>query len=150
MTSYPVPGLTLAEQPGGILLRICLWEEARGEQDEGGRLESVAMFAVARVVYTRAQKQGKSIKDIILAHRQFSWTEDKQRAKALLAHRLDPTSWERADTVADLIESGDPYDPTNGADHYYNPKVATPAWGRGHPEWHETAQLGNHIFGVCP
>lgn len=145
----PDPLLPLDQQQPRVVFRMNLWAEARGEQDHGGRLESLAMLAVGCVVMNRAKAKGKTPMEIILARLQFSWTRpvDPNHMKVLRADTIDPISWERADTVADLIEAGAVTDTTDGATHYYNAKLATPDWGRGHPGWVEKVVIGNHVFG---
>lgn len=125
------------------MLRLCLWGEARGEQAEG-------QLAVAWVIKNRADKQGNSIKEVILAPWQFSSFnhDDPNRDKMLSAHQFDPTGWARINAVCDLFESGYTIDPTKGATHYYVERMPNPPkWGRGHPTWDETAVVGRHVFG---
>lgn len=156
----PVPGLPLEAQPEGILHRILLWGEARGETDDAGALESVAMLAVAFVPANRAARRKTSIRAEILRPWQFSCfnANDPNRAKLLDAPTIDPASWERADTVVDLFESGLVLDPSRGATHY----VVASLWNRDplNPasiKWFEAPEiaarrtvelvrLGHHVF----
>lgn len=156
----PVPGLQIEQQPEGVLLRMLMWGEARGEQDQGGRLESIAMLAVAWVARNRAIARKQDMRTVILAPWQFSCfnVNDPNRDKMLVAHKLDPVSWERADTVADLFEAGLTSDPSHGADHY----VTLSLWNRDaldpeSPQWFEApliaatrttevARYGHHVF----
>lgn len=142
MTIRPVPGLTLEQQPEEVLFRMCLWAEARGEPLDG-------MLGVAHVILNRTKGGKKSVRGVILAPYQFSWTmdSDPNRTKAFEAWKADPSGWQRADVVAWLVEHGLTVDPTHGSRNYYNPTTAQPAWGRGHPKWVEKAALGHHIFG---
>lgn len=147
----PDPHKALADQSERVLFRMCPWAEARGEDGQGGRIESLAMAGVCWVILNRAAKRKQSIKQVILARLQFSWTrpEDANYGAALKAHLIDPISWERADTVADLIELGVVKDPTHGATHYYNASIVDPPWGRRHPRWMETVTIGGHVFGIA-
>lgn len=140
--SRPLPGIPIEEQPGPIVLRLCLWAEARGESAKG-------KLAVAWVIKNRAEKSGKSIKEIVLAPLQFSSFnhDDPNRGKMLSAHMDDATGWARCDTVADLIEDGCTLDLTRGATHYFAHDVVHPAWGPPHPGWEGTAVIGGHTFG---
>jgi spore germination cell wall hydrolase CwlJ-like protein len=147
----PDPHKALADQSERALFRMCLWAEARGEDGQGGRIESLAMLGVGCVILNRAAARKQSIARVILAPFQFSWTRevDPNYKAALKAHLIDPISWERADTVADLIELNVCKDPTHGATHYYADYLKPdPAWGRGHPQWRETTTIGHHIFGI--
>ena len=89
---------------------------------------------------------------VILAPSQFSSFNltDMNRAKMRTAWQDDPIAWAEIDSLCDLFEAELTLDPTHGADHYYNPIDAHPAWGRGNQFWTETAVIGNHVFGTCP
>lgn len=144
MTLNPVPGLPLEQQPDTVLLRMCLWAEARGEPVDG-------QLAVGHVIQNRALAQSKTLGKIILARKQFSWTNDgdPNRDQVLDAWKKDPGGWLRADVLAFLLEHGLTIDPSHGATHYYNPHVSQPAWGRGHDGWRELAVIGRHVFGIA-
>jgi len=144
MVIRPVPGLTLEQQPDDVLMRCCLWAEARGEPNDG-------MLGVAHVILTRAKRKAVSVGHVILARKQFSWTmdSDPNRAKVLDAWQSDPSGWQRADIIAWLASHGYTIDPTQGSTHYYNPSVADPPWGRRDSRWKEKAAIGHHIFGIA-
>ncbi len=145
MTIRPVPGLTIEQQPDNVLLRMCLWAEARGEPLLG-------ILAVAWVIGNRARRRRKTLAYIILEPKQFSWTnaDDPNRLKVLDAWRTDPDGWGRVDIVAHLYEDGATTDPTGAALNYYRPINGNhPAWGRGHQGWREHVTIGNHIFGIA-
>jgi N-acetylmuramoyl-L-alanine amidase len=141
----PVPGLALEQQPEAVLRRMCAWAEARSEG-------ALGMLAVLAVVQNRARARKQTEAEVILAPHQFSSfdPQNSQRGRLLLSDTLDPRSWAAADAVAALQEAHATVDPTLGADHYYNPSVDHPAWGRGNPEWKETITIGHHVFGNCP
>lgn len=157
-----VPGLMIEQQPESAVLRMLLFGEARGEQDAGGTLEAMSMLAIAWVVMNRARRKKQDPKAVILAPWQFSCfnANDPNRAKLLDAEKRDPISWERADSVADLFESGLTTDPTHGATHY----VTSNLWDRPDstvPQWYEqsviasgitkkTVVIGHHTFAVTP
>lgn len=141
----PAPGLSIEEQPESIVLRMCLWAEARGEGAYG-------MLAVAWAIRNRAEKMKRDVKAVILQPWWFSsFNENDPNRKLLLdAHEQYRATWAAADAVSELFEKGITTDPTHGSTHYYNPMVATPKWGRGHKDWDERAVIGGHVFGVCP
>ena len=138
----PVPGLPIEQQPAAILARMLLWGEARGESVLG----AIAVLAVA---YNRAAHSGKTLRDVILKPLQFSSfnAHDPNRAKLLDAWKDDPLGWNRADLVCELWEEKLLTDPTAGATHYYAFNVVQPKWGRGSPEWKETAIIDHQVFG---
>lgn len=140
--AHPIPGLQLEDQPEGFLMPAVLWGEARGEP-------ALGKLAVLWVIKNRAARRSTSMKEEILRPLQFSSFNpgDPNRPRLLAAPGLDPRGWAACEAVAELF----PYtnDPTNGADHYYNPSVASPKWGRGSAGWHETATIGAHVFGTA-
>lgn len=160
----PVPGLTIEQQAEGIVCRLLLVGEARGEQDAGGRLEAVAMAGVLWTLPNRQAQlprcQGKTLKAIALAPWQYSCfnENDSNREKLLDLWRSDPVSWERADTVCDLFESGLLVDPTGGATHYCTQSLwDAPRASSPRPRWHDSVEiasgrtkltvvLGHHVF----
>lgn len=163
----PIPGLALEDQPEEIIARCLAVGEARGEQDDTGRLEAVAMLGVLwvpRIRQRRPRWQALTLKAIMLQRWQFSCfnLNDPNREKLLTAWRDEPEAWERADTVADLLEEGFASDPTQGATHYCTlalwdtePAPDKPVqWyhrseiqtGRTHP----TVRWGQHQFATAP
>jgi N-acetylmuramoyl-L-alanine amidase len=140
----PLDGAAIEEQPEPIVVRMCLWAEARGEGPEG-------MLAVWWVIRNRSVTRVRSMKEEVLRPKQFSSfnPDDPNRAKLLTAYLDDRAGWSTADAVATLAEKGRTLDPTTGATSYYNPSICQPAWGRGHPGWHEHTTIGNHTFGVA-
>jgi spore germination cell wall hydrolase CwlJ-like protein len=124
---------------------MCLWAEARGEI-------AVGRLAIMWVIANRALAKGISAAAVILHPLQFSSFNltDANRHKMLTAWQDDPAGWGAVDGICELFEAGFTRDPTNGADHYYNPETVQPSWGRGNHFWNETAVIGRHVFGKCP
>jgi spore germination cell wall hydrolase CwlJ-like protein len=148
----PVPGLTLEQQPQDVLLRCCIWGEARGES-------SLGKLAVLWVIRNRAIKSGASIADVILKHSDkgtYQFTsfdpKDVNASQLLYAWKDDPLPWARIDALCELAESWSGLgDPTYGSTHYYVADMPNPpVWGRGHKDWKERAHIGRHVFGECP
>lgn len=163
----PIIGLTIEQQPVRILEPILLVGEARGEQDQGGALESVAMAAVHFIPYNRQKRprwKDLSIREIILERYAFSCfnANDPNRAKLLDMWQTEGLAWERADTICDLHEAGFLIDPSKGATHYVTARL----WGRTtpdgqRPQWFELpeiqagrtkklVEIGNHVFAEAP
>lgn len=132
----------IEQQTDAVLRRMLLYGEARNQP-------ALGMLAILWVCLHRAQKANKGWADIILAPKQFSSfnADDPNRELLLTAADRDRPAWIKVDAVCELFEDGITTDPTNGATHYYNPKVVSPAWGRGHPGWVETAVIDDHVFG---
>lgn len=145
----PIPGLQIEDQSEDVVGPMTLVAEARGEGPVG-------MLAVWKVIKRRAQNRGWTPKQVMLFHKgPVYWFScfspaDPNRAKMLEFWRTDARAWGWAESIVDLDRAVVLPDPTHGATHYYNPEVAQPKWGRGHPDWKETAVIGRHVFGIAP
>lgn len=123
------------------LLALTLQAEAGGEGYNG-------MVAAGSVIANRARSgaYGGTIRGNIMAPAQFSaWNGVTGYAGG--EGGLDMANMrpgEEALRAADDIISGRVSDPTGGATHYYNPNVASPAWGGG---MSDVTTIGNHRFG---
>lgn len=124
------------------ILALTLQAEAGGEGEFG-------MLAAGSVIANRVNsgKFGKGWRGVILAPGQFSaWNSLTGYAGGeggLNMSSIKPT--EEAYRVADALIAGAYDSPVGGATHYYNPDVATPAWGKqAGGEW---TTIGNHVFG---
>ena len=156
--------MQIEDQTGVVLARMALYGEARGERDANRDLDALGMYLVYCVIYTRTRLRKQTLAQVILSKWQFSFLNDgdPNRSKLLTAWHDDPVSWERADAVADIFESGCTWDPTDGATHYCTASL----WniddaGRDHPRWHSKQEIdagrtvlkfqrGHHIFAVAP
>lgn len=125
------------------LLALTLQAEAGGEGYNG-------MLAAGSVVANRVKsgKYGVGFGGVITRPGQFSYLNGVT-GYANGEGAIDPSSIRISDdayAAADAIMSGNYVDPTGGATHYYNDKVADPAWGanKAGGEW---VRVGNHIFG---
>lgn len=128
------------------MLAATLQAEAGGEGIGG-------MVAAGAVIRNRAESGdygGNTISGVIMKPGQFSaWNGVTGYANGEGA--IDMANLrvsEDAYRAADAILSGNYEDPTGGATHYYNPSVATPAWGQGqNPSGGQWTTIGNHVFG---
>lgn len=123
------------------ILALTLQAEAGGEGYEG-------MLAAGATVMNRVARKGyygTDIEDVILKDGQYSaWNSATGYAKGeggLDMSSISPS--EEAYKAADDLLSGNYVDPTGGATHYYNDKVANPTWGK-QGNW---TRIGNHLFG---
>ena len=124
------------------ILALTLQAEAGGEGYDG-------MLAAGSVIANRAAsgKYGEGISGVIMKPGQFSaWNGVTGYAGGEGAIDMDKVRPNKeALKAADAIISGDYTDVTGGATHYYNPNVASPAWGGNvGSNWKD---IGNHRFG---
>ena len=124
------------------ILALTLQAEAGGEGYEG-------MIAAGAVIANRAAsgKYGKGISGVIMKPGQFSaWNGVTGYAGGEGAIDMDRVRPSKAALkAAEAILSGNYKDVTGGATHYYNPSVASPAWGG--EEGNGWKDIGNHRFG---
>jgi spore germination cell wall hydrolase CwlJ-like protein len=114
---------------------------ARTMYGEAGTEPELGIYGVGHVINNRRKSgnYGGSIKDVVLAKNQFeAW--DKGFAQKLI--NKHPRYQEFVGYARNVLDDKYP-DPTNGALNFYNPKLATPAWGK---TYKETAVIGNHRF----
>lgn len=112
--------------------------EAEGEGDFGMRL-------VAWVVRHRVERPRypDSIIGVCFAPLQFSiWNGDSHRRAELLTAE-DDAHWSAAALCIDVWTADRDDDPTIGADHYFNPKLADPSWQHS---MRKVEEYGNHVF----
>jgi len=156
----PASNLPLEEQTPGVLLRLLLWGEARGEMDNQRDLDARGMYAVGRVALNRSHYsrwKNMTLRDVILEPKQFSCfnQDDPNRFKLLHAPSIEPLSWARADAVGDLLEWLSE-DTTHGATHY----VVSGMWGKPGRGWYQDqeilagrtmlkATIGHHSFATA-
>jgi hypothetical protein len=95
---------------------------------------------------------GHGISGVIMQPGQFSaWNGKTGFAKGAggnpIGDQLDPKSaqYGQLGSVVDGVAGGSIPDPTNGATHYYNPKMATPDWGDTLAKQNDVT-IGNHRF----
>lgn len=112
-----------------VLLARMIWGEARGQSD----LERVA---VAYTAVNRANDgkkwNGETVREAVLKPWQYSCfnSNDPNRDKLLDPQQYDAESFRECLDIAGKVLSGEHSDPTNGATHYFNPKVVLPTWAK--------------------
>lgn len=107
-----------------------VYGEARGEPAQGQQ-------GVAAVILNRARATGQSPSAIVAAPHQFSGYNP--RTQGLTQDQLQPI-------LANIAPALAGQDPTGGADHFFNPALASPSWGQGAGQMigqHKFMQLGD-------
>lgn len=127
--------LPLPSQKELTLLALQVWGEARGEEYEG-------KIAVAFVAVNRSLQKRSTIARELLRPKQFSCfnQDDPNFPKLKRAH--ETKEWKSCFNAALHVYAGSVSDPTNGANHYYNPSVCAPDWAAGQ----SGKLIGNHMF----
>lgn len=111
------------------LLARMIYGEARGEELE-------ERIAVGYTAVNRANDgvkwNGTDIRSVVLKPKQYSCfnEDDVNREKLLNPEKDDAKTWEECLDVAEGILNGKYEDPTQGATHYFNPKLCQPSWAK--------------------
>lgn len=127
-----------------VLMALTAYYEA---QDQGAQ----GMLAVCWAIRNRVMKPGKTWwgddwEEVVLKKWQFSALAESRRLDSLPGDPSKNTAWAAALDVAEHCYLGMGVDPTNGATHYYAPKlIEAPAWVSA-PGTVKTAEIGDHIF----
>lgn len=111
-----------------------LMGEALGEGVKG-------MQAVAEVLRNRARARGTTMSQEAMRPKQFSFWNDREQAKAWIADNVDGKGYDMAMEALGLAENGS--NVAGSADHYFNPKLARPAWAK---RMTKTVSIGGHDF----
>lgn len=119
-----------------MMLAEAIYFEARGEPVKG-------QVAVAHVIMNRVRSNyhPDSISEVIQTRCQFAYQCDGSLKKGI----TNLPAFRTALIVANKVLTGQYDDPTNGADHYYNPNKmdVNPSWS---VEYSQVAQIGQHVF----
>lgn len=137
-----------------------IYHEARGESIEGkSAVAHVTMNrvtsnrypdTVCEVVYQAEMRINWKGKLVPRLHKcQFSWYCDgksdniilKTSTGTVIKHNME--AWEQSLNVATAMLKNEMYDPTFGATHYYNDKLADPFWA---DSYIKVARIDNHVF----
>lgn len=120
-----------------LSLALIIYIEAAGEPDLGIKY-------VASVIHNRKQERGLSYRQVISQPHQFSgWTHDIRRNKYYEAVEEGGRKWKLCQQLAEQMVAGS-FKPLINANHYYNPALASPSWGR---KLAGVKIIGNHKFG---
>lgn len=127
----------LRQQKELTLLASMIFLEARGESKQG-------KIAVGYVVINRYRNRYRwphTISGVILQPYQFScFNSHNIYSKAFMPPKK---VWEECFESAIIVYSEDEEDPTNGANHYFNPDIVRPSW---RTKMDFCIKIGNHEF----
>ena len=114
-------------------LALNLYHECRGEPLAG-------QIAVAHVVMNRAEKRGKSLREIVLQPYQFSWANGGARPKITEYEALCECFEAAVQALGERLEGKS----FSHADHYHEKSMSpSPSWTK---DMAKVATVGNHIF----
>jgi len=131
MPAIPKPDIVKAKAQDIECLAKNIYHEARGEPFHGQ--VAVALVTVNRVASGLFQD---TICKVVYAHRQFSWTLDKNKKVR------DSKAWASAVEIATAVLSRQIHQPDFTA-VYFHTKQVLPKWAKTKTI---TARIGNHIF----
>lgn len=109
------------------IVALTIWREARGEPDE-------AQAAVAWTVLNRVARPGwwgKSIAEVCTKKWQYSSLTDPHDPQLVKWPLDSDPSWQAAWMIAGEVLAGMFPCPVPGADSYFDPSIAPPAWTNG-------------------
>jgi len=123
------------------LLTICLMLEAGGEQHNG-------KLAVASVIWNRAEGKAKNVRAVLTKRKQFSCLNDGVevavvKADCMRRGKSGAAAWLDCCLIAERMVDGT-FQPTVEANHYYNPSLCSPSWGKA---LRGKVTVGAHVFG---
>jgi hypothetical protein len=129
--------------PEEKLLALVMFGEARNQPVEG-------QIAVGAVIRTRTIKRNKNYKAVMLEPKQFSCLDAQPEflihTYKSYGYNLDSKErrlYLQCTFLADGLYRHLLIDNVSGADHFYNPKLATPKWAK---EMTVTKIIEDHIF----
>lgn len=106
--------------------------EGIGEGEEG-------MRRIAETIITRGQQRGLTPAQVVRERAQY--TGYSHPGPAAVRAQSDPNALSAAQAAWALAQGPD--DPTNGANHYWNPNIVSPSWAG---KMTSLGQYGNHAF----
>jgi spore germination cell wall hydrolase CwlJ-like protein len=117
---------------------VTIWQEARGEP-------FAVKLAVAEVIRNRMKLHNKNVCEVVLEPLQFSgWNaHDQSRVPSCMIDDGDIATKESAGAWLESATS----DITQGATHFWNPKIASPSWAG---QVQNAVILGAMTFGSIP
>jgi len=142
---YLIPAVYAKEkkenEPDYMLLARLIFSEAAGEPGLG-------KIAVAWVVKNRviSKKFPSTYKGVIFQRMQFTGVNSSLWRKTYYPNKMtiqEKKVFEECVDIAKKVIQGVLSDPVFGADHYYNPKLASPYWAKN---MRITIKIGNHLF----
>ena len=110
-----------------ILLARMIFGEARGQS----YLERIAVgYTAVNRAKDGKKFNGSNVREAILKPKQYSCFDENNvnRKKLMEPENEDAKSFYECLKISKKILSGVEKDPTNGATHYFNPKLASPPW----------------------
>ena len=143
--------------PPHVIAAYMLFAEASKKDMETFEKDATAIAHVIKNRTTRPDRFGADVYSVITDPNQFSGYEGAEWQKAYTGNMTDDEAkyLKKAFQITSGVERGVIEDPTGGADHYYNPELAQPDWGKltkpssvkkwnnYYPETHKTS---GHVF----
>lgn len=147
---FPMTASTCGKHiPTQELMACNIYHETAGEMDKTALKGSLA---VSFTILNRSIESGDSIREVINAPKQFSWTSGKR--KIVLHNDIDLKAWRLSKEISKrmLQMQSAPEGVRSWADitkgsTFYHEKSVHPVWRHG---LIKTAQIGSHVFYRLP
>jgi len=136
---------------------ILAFSEADKSSKEVFEKDATSVLWSTKNRLNRPERFGKSYEEVILAPNQYSAVGGTEWGKAESGKLTSDEEWyfKKAMQIRKGIDNGTIPDPTGGADHYFNPELADPVYGKlnkknkvkkGEFYYPETYNSGSHSF----
>ncbi len=94
---------------------------------------------IANVIVNRTKRPnrfGATVEDVIMSPKQFSGVGSNEWNKVTSGklNKEEAELFKQFLSIANSAVKGTLEDNTGGADHYYNPKISKPSWGKVYPQ----------------
>ena len=102
--------------------------------------DAIAIANVIKNRLKRSKRFGETLEEVIYAPSQFSGVNSPEWKK-VESGKLTPEEqviYNQMEQVSEGVLINSISDTTGGADHYYNPEIANPSWGKIYPETYKT------------
>jgi len=107
---------------------------------EGQNQGLIGMTAISEVIRNRMVERGLSAYEVVLQPKQFSFWNDRNRARAWLVKNARLADYEQAEVAWERSEHSHL---TNSSTLYWNPRLANPSWAK---RVTKTVKIGDHQF----
>lgn len=123
------------------LIATTLFSEADKTDIDKFEQDATGIANVLKNRVGRPERFGGTYHDVILSPKQFSAVGGNEWEKALTNNLTEDEQlfMKKALQISGRLLKGELENTVGTADHYYNPKLASPSWGKSYEETHKTS-----------